>query len=30
MLSILGRASVSKVTAPIGKGLLATGLTPTS
>ncbi|GAB04337.1 CDP-alcohol phosphatidyltransferase family protein [Gordonia amarae] len=28
MLSILGRASVSKVTAPIGKALLATGLTP--
>lgn len=28
MLSILGRASVSKVTAPIGKALLKTGLTP--
>ncbi|MBD0022507.1 CDP-alcohol phosphatidyltransferase family protein [Gordonia pseudamarae] len=28
MLSILGRASVSKVTAPIGKALLTTGLTP--
>ncbi|MGC5245681.1 phosphatidylinositol phosphate synthase [Gordonia sp. DT219] len=28
MLSILGRASVSKVTLPIGRGLLRTGLTP--
>lgn len=28
MLSILGRASVSKVTAPVNKALLATGLTP--
>lgn len=28
MLSILGRASVSKVTAPIGRALIKTGLTP--
>ncbi|MFE0747311.1 phosphatidylinositol phosphate synthase [Gordonia sp. NPDC058843] len=30
MLSILGRASVSKVTLPIGRALLRTGLTPDS
>ena len=28
MLSILGRASVSKVTAPLGRALVGTGLTP--
>lgn len=28
MLSILGRASVSKVTAPLGRALIGTGLTP--
>ena len=28
MLSIFGRASVSKVTAPLGKALIRTGLTP--
>ena len=28
MLSVLGRASVSKVTLPLGRALIRTGLTP--